>query len=150
MLLKLYRFSTSDESTLGLLFVNDVFYCYTLEDTHNDIKIKGETRIPKGTYEIKYRTVGGFHGRYLKRFSGIHKGMLELQNVPNFKYILIHCGNTIKDTDGCILVGDVLNNNTINNGFLGNSANAYKRLYKVVSRALDKGEEVLIHIYEAK
>ena len=48
--------------------------------------------------------------------------MLELQDVPNFKYILIHAGNTDEQTAGCILVGDSQNNNDIQtDGFIGSS-----------------------------
>ena len=64
MRLEVQRFSSGDDSTLGLLF--DVsggdreFLCFTLEDEKRDIKVKGETRIPAGKYEIKLRKAGGF------------------------------------------------------------------------------------------
>ena len=43
MELKLPRFSGGDEATLGLLFMNGAFFCYTLEDQYNEPKIPGET-----------------------------------------------------------------------------------------------------------
>ena len=82
------------------------FLCYTLEDEHREDKIMSETRIPAGTYKLKFRNEGGFHNKYSKRFSSIHKGMLEVCDVPNFKYILIHCGNDDSHTAGCLLLGD--------------------------------------------
>ena len=101
--------------------------------------------MPAGTYQIKLRTEGGFHGRYTKRFAGRHKGMLHVINVPNFKWILIHTGNTDEHTAGCLLVGDSQENNVIiKDGFIGKSTNAYKRIYPPIAKALEKGEEVTI------
>ena len=52
MNLKLVRYSDNKESTLGILFLDDEFLCYTLEDTHRKEKIAGQTRIPEGKYKI--------------------------------------------------------------------------------------------------
>ena len=114
--LKLYRICSRKNSTLGMLYVErpskfnigeraKEYLCFTLEDEARENKIPGETRIPAGKYEIKLRTEGGHDARYSTRFRGMHKGMLELQDVPEFKYILIHCGNTEEDTAGCLLLG---------------------------------------------
>ena len=54
------------------------FYVTLLKMKHRDIKLRGETRIPAGTYKIEYRTEGGFHAKYSKRFQDIHKGMLHI------------------------------------------------------------------------
>ena len=149
MKLQVVRFSSSVESTSGALYVLEEegrkFLCYTLEDEHRDIKLRGETRIPAGTYKIEYRTEGGFHAKYSKRFQDIHKGMLHIIDVPNFDYILIHCGNTDKHTAGCLLVGDTQHNNMVHEkGFVGQSTLAYKRIYPIIAKALDKDEEVYI------
>ena len=148
MKLQVLRFSSQKDSTSGLLFdiTNGIeFLCYTLEDEYREEKIMTETRIPQGTYKIKLRTVGGMDKKYSKRYPGIHKGMLEVCDVPNFKYILIHCGNTDDHTAGCLLVGDSQENNVIiKNGFIGKSSNAYKRIYPNIANALDRKEEVTI------
>ena len=149
MKLKVLRFSSQEDSTSGLLFLDGdlglEFLCYTLEDEERALKVRGETRVPAGTYEIKLRTEGGFHGRYTKRFAGMHKGMLHVINVPNFKWILIHTGNTDEHTAGCLLVGDAQENNKIiKDGFVGKSTNAYKRIYPPIAKALAKGEKVTI------
>ena len=148
MKLEVLRFSSEKDSTNGLLFdVTDGrrFLCYTLEDEHRDVKKYGETRVPAGTYIITLRTVGGFHGRYLKKYGEMHKGMLWVRDVPNFEYILIHTGNTDEHTAGCLLLGNTQQTNFgDSNGFVGSSVDAYKRVYPPIAEALEKGEEVNI------
>lgn len=144
MELRVKRFSDNGESTLGLLFINGDFMCYTLEDEKRNLKVRGETRIPEGEYCIGLRKEGGFHNRYLKRYGSLHKGMLHIQAVPNFDFVLIHSGNTDDHTAGCLLVGDRINNNAMHDGFLGESGNAYKRIYPEVVDAIERGEEVTI------
>ena len=152
MRLELYRFSSQNESTLGILYiVNDEtnqkdFLCFTLEDQKREVKVYGETRIPKGTYQIKYRKEGGYHNKYSKRFPSIHRGMLEIRDVPNFTHILLHCGNTDDDTDGCLLVGNVVSQNITKNGFLGQSTDCYKRIYPILADILDTQKHLSIKI----
>ncbi len=148
MKLKVIRFNSQSDSTNGLLFdaTNGMdFLCYTLEDEKREEKVMAETRIPAGTYEIKLRKEGGFHGRYTKKYGSMHKGMLHVQDVPNFKWILIHTGNTDEHTAGCLIVGDSQENNTlIKDGFIGKSTQAYKRIYPPIAKALENGENVTI------
>ncbi len=148
MNLKLTRFSDNGDSTLGLIFIDNKFSCFALEDESREIKVMGETRIPAGRYQIKLRTEGGFHERYKKRFPGIHVGMLELQDVPNFEYILIHPGNDEGDTAGCILPGNVCNNNAPGKGAVKNSTTAYIRLYLEVSVELAMDKDVFIDVID--
>jgi len=149
MKLEVLRFSSQVDSTSGILFeITDIgkrFLCYTLEDEARALKVKGETRVPAGTYNIGLRTEGGFHSKYSKKYFGIHVGMLHVLDVPNFEYILIHTGNTDEHTAGCLLVGDAQeNNNIISDGFVGKSVNAYKRIYPSIAKAIQKEEEVTI------
>ena len=124
------------------MFVDCDFECFTIEDEFRTTKKYGETRIPNGRYKVELRTVGGFHNRYLKKFGkDFHKGMLWVKDVPNFEYILIHIGNTEKDTAGCLLVGSTSNSEK---GFIGDSTGAYKSMYKKVSDAILRGEDVYI------
>lgn len=143
MKLKIYRFSSDTDSTLSACHIDGKFECYGLEDEHRTIKVWGETRIPKGTYTIGLRTVGGHNERYSKKFS-FHKGMLEVKDVPYFKYILIHIGNTDDDTAGCYLTGQKCNNNKLEKGRLEGSTLAYVSLYKKVLSAIEKNEPVTI------
>ena len=104
-----------------------------------------ETRIPSGTYNILLRKEGGFHARYTKKYGSMHKGMLHVQDVPNFQWILIHTGNTDEHTAGCLILGDSQENNIlVKDGFIGRSTQAYKRVYPIIASALESGEEVTI------
>jgi len=139
MKIQVKRFVNNGDVTLGRLYIDNYFQCYTLEDGPRAVKLYGETRIPAGKYNVVLREEGGFHERYSKRFPVFHVGMLWIQNVPGFEYILIHCGNTDKDTAGCLLVGE-----SIDTWTLANSVSAYTRIYKQIAGALLAGESVEI------
>lgn len=139
MQLTVSRNKCDGDTTLGSLLIDDIFECFTLEDEYRTVKVWGETRIPAGTYEIKFRREGKFHERYAQRFPQFHNGMLEVTNVPGFQYILIHTGNTDDDTAGCLLVGE-----KIHDWKLVDSTKAYIRLYKQVAAALLSQEPVMI------
>lgn len=147
MELQVKRFSSQKNDTLGLWFIENRFECFSLEDEKRDIKIKGETRIPEGRYEIELYPFGNMHQDYQKKFGReFHKGMLHIKDVPGFSGILIHILNKETQTMGCIGVGDLLMSNKNKKGFLGESTNAYKRLYAKVRDALLKKEKVYITI----
>ena len=144
MKLEVLRFNSSDDFTTGLLFdVTDnvrSFLCYTLEDEARTVKQWGETRIPAGTYKLTLRAEGGFHLRYLAKFGAeFHKGMIYVNDVPNFEYILWHIGNDDDDTAGCLLVGKTSQDN-----FIGSSTTAYKEIYPPIRDAILSGEEVSV------
>ena len=61
MKLDLLRIQFGEDATNGILFIDGVFECYTLEDEVRDVKVHSETAIPEGTYDIKFRKEGGFH-----------------------------------------------------------------------------------------
>ena len=148
MKLDVIRHQFGSDATNGMLFIDGVFECYTLEDEVRDIKVHSETAIPEGEYEIKLRTVGGFDTKYKARYgTDWHKGMLWLQDVPEFEYILIHTGNTDEHTAGCILVGETQQDiDKGKDGFVGGSGDAYKKLYPKVKDAILNGEKVTIKI----
>lgn len=141
MKLKLERKYFKDTYTIGNLYVDGSFFSNTLEDKNRDVnkngkfdngetKVYAETCIPFGTYEIKIT------------FSPKFKRELPwLQNVPSFTGILIHRGNTAKDSAGCILVGE---NKAV--GKVLNSTPYEKKLVKMIKEAIAKGEEVTIEI----
>ena len=151
MKLKLTRLNSGTDSTIGSLCIDqglsttDTYF--TCEDEFRAVKVENETRIPSGTYEIKLRNEGGMTKRYANRFPDIHRGMLWLQDVPNFEWVYVHLGNTDEDTAGCILVGYSCSIDAISGGgTIGRSTEAYKDLYKKVVAAMDSGEKVTIEI----
>jgi hypothetical protein len=143
--LQVIRTQFGRDATNGLLFIDGLFECYTLEDQYQEVKVMHETCIPEGTYDIKFRTVGGFHERYKKRYGNSHYGMLHLQDVPGFTYILIHSGNTDEHTSGCLIVGETQQDLDVSeDGFVGSSGNAYVKLYNKIAKQLLIGNPVTI------
>jgi hypothetical protein len=134
------RYKHEKDFTIGKLFIDGQFECYTLEDEKREVKVMHETRIPEGKYNVVLRTFGGHHEKYEKKFPE-HEGMLWVTNVPGFKDILIHIGNDDDDTSGCLLVG--LGPDEAK-GKIVNSTVAYLRLYNKVLPVLKAGKEVWI------
>ena len=146
MFLSLIRYSTSKDDTLGLLFIDGKFACYTLEDEYREIKVMHETRIPDGVYKIGFmeqdtpKTL-----QYRKRFDWFHYH-LHLKNVPGFTGIYIHIGNDEDDTSGCILVGNTAVSNVSQKGRILNSTITFKPIYLKISEALKRNEVVEISV----
>jgi hypothetical protein len=151
MELEVKRFADDGDTTMGILYIDGVFECFTIEDEEQKgNKIKGETRVPNGTYDVKLRDEGGYTQKYAKKYPDMHEGMLCIHNKPNwklenngksFQYILIHTGNTDEHTMGCLLVNDSVSGKTFTGG---SSVDAYKDLYPKVTKELLDGCEVTI------
>ena len=121
MKLELIRYKFTTGYTVGKLFINDEYFCETLEDTFRIKKVKHETCIPPGTYEIEVS------------YSPTFKRELPLlKDVPDFLGIRIHRGNTNKDTSGCILVGK-----EEKDGFLYNSTPYEEKLVDMLKNSND-------------
>lgn len=158
MKLEIKRIINTPNETIGKLYVDGSFECFTLEDENRDLnhngkfeanekKVYGNTRIPCGTYKVTPRNVGRIAGWLSKLWPGIVKYSLWIRNIPDFEYVLIHPGTTDKDTLGCILVG--INYSKPGDKYvLQNSRVAYLALHKKVAKALDKGEEVFITLID--
>lgn len=106
MKLKLLRNRFNSDYTVGQLYIEDEFFCFTLEDEVREEdgvpvekwKVKGETAIPRGIYKVIFQDSPRFG-----------PDTLTLLNVPGFTHIRIHSGNTEADTEGCIIVGYKVN-----------------------------------------
>jgi len=94
MRLKLVRDERGKDHTYGKLYINDVYFCETIEDEERAIKLMHETAIPKGTYKV----ILSFSPRFQQR-------MPLLLNVPNFTGIRVHFGTTDDSSSGCPIVG---------------------------------------------
>lgn len=145
--LSLERIHSGKESTLGNLYLNRSWLCFVLEDQFQTEKVYGETRIPAGTYWISLRKTGGFHQRYAQKFPDFHLGMLHIQQVPGYEFVLIHIGNDDDDTAGCLLLGDGARY-VDGEATIQASAAAYRRVYPVIAAALDRGEDAVLNILD--
>ncbi len=137
----LQRVAKRDKYTIGKLYINDQYFCDTLEDTDRGLtqsmteqqikskKVYGETAIPTGIY----RVIISYSNRFKKQ-------MPLLLNVPGFAGIRIHTGNTEKDSLGCILVGK---NKAV--GKVLESRDTYNKLFSILQKA-DKKETIKITI----
>lgn len=94
MQLKVLRQQYTTQSTIGSLFIDGRFECFTLEDMVRPTKVFGETAIPAG----RYRVVVTFSPTFKRRLP-------LLVDVPQYSGVRIHPGNTKRDTLGCLLVG---------------------------------------------
>lgn len=145
MKLTVVRTQFGTDATNGILLIDGIFECFTLEDQYQAVKVMHETCIPEGTYDINFRKTGGFHAKYSERYKNAHYGMLHIQDVPNFTYILIHTGNTDEHTSGCLIVGETQQDLEVSkDGFIGSSTVAYKKMYAKVAKQLLQGKKVTI------
>ena len=139
--------------TIGNLYVNGKFFSNTLEDADRglddsmsldkilELKKPSITAIPKGTYEITLDIDSPKFGSK-PFYRQVCNGKLpRLLNVKGFEGILIHAGNTDKDSAGCLLVGQ----NKVR-GQVINSQATFKELYKLLKDRHDKGEKITIKI----
>jgi len=133
MRLKLVRMYFYEKSTIGKLFVDDVFECFTLEDKVREpgLKVPKDTAIPYGIYRV-----------IIDRSDKFKRLMPHILNVPMFDGIRIHSGNTDADVEGCILVGDTW----VNQDFIGASRVSFDRLFPKLETAFNTGEEIWIEI----
>jgi hypothetical protein len=114
MKLKVVRETKNDICTIGSLFINDVFFCYTLEDKDRGLKqsdsllfiqakkIFGLTAIPSGFYKLTVNQSPKFK-RMLPR----------ILDIKGFDGVLMHRGNSADHSLGCILVGYQKGDNAI-------------------------------------
>lgn len=143
MKLELIRKWKKQDYTIGELYIDGKFFSNTLEDPDRGLtstmnlteikskKIKGDTAIPTGTYKITLDVVSPKYSNFSKypyvKFCG--GKMPRLLNIPGYEGVLIHAGNTQKDTEGCLLVGS---NKVV--GKVINSQVTWKKLYEILQK----------------
>ena len=133
MELSLQRIVKDKAYTLGKLRIDGEEFCHTLEPRWREPeakKVKGRTAIPAGRYPV-----------VITRSPKFKQWLPLLLHVPDFEGIRIHAGNTVKDTRGCILVGE----NT-EKGVLSDSRLWVDRLKRRIVDAKERGEGVWITV----
>ena len=153
MKLTLKRIYTCSTYTIGHLYADGKYLCDTLEDCDRGLtdkmtveeitkkKVYGETAIPKGTYEIDMDTKSPSFG-CKEPYKTLCKGKVpRLKEVKGYSGVLIHVGNTPKDTLGCILVG--LNKVK---GQVIQSRATFEKVYKTLADAHAKGDKITFEI----
>lgn len=152
MKLTLIRSALKAKYTIGHLYVDDAYFCDTIEDrdrglsatmTHDEImavKVKSETAIPLGTYKVSMAITSPKFS--LKKDYQWCKGRLpRLLGVPGFEGILIHAGRTQNSSAGCIIVGK---NKVV--GAVVESMDTIRKLWGKLDAAYKRGEEITIQI----
>lgn len=139
--------------TISNLIINGEVFCQVLEDADRgldssmdldkimELKKPSITAIPRGTYKV---TLDVYSPKFGNRafYKEVCNGKVpRLLNVKGFDGILIHAGNTDKDSAGCLLVGV----NKVK-GQVINSRETFKELYKLLKDKHDKGEKITIKI----
>lgn len=146
MELLLYRIARRDTYTIGHLYIDGKYFCDTIEDKDRGLtqsmpqaviratKRKGVTAIPAGRYRVTLEVKSPkFSAKKYEKNYGFCDGYLpRLINVPGFDGVLIHIGNTARDTDGCVLVGK---NTKV--GKVLESRAVFVKLYEELKKAKD-------------
>lgn len=121
MLIEVKRFEFGTKYTIGRMYVDNVYECFTLEDAvRTGAKVDGKTAIPLGTYNV-----------IITHSNRFKKELPLLENVPNFTGIRIHTGNTSENTEGCILVGK----SWLGTDFIGESKIAFNKFFEQLKKA---------------
>jgi len=141
------RYFDDGETTLGILFLDNKYFCYTLEDTFQDKKILSKTRIPGGIYKLNYRRESTPLTEKYRKTRPWFEYHLEIKNVKNFTGIYIHCGSTHEHTDGCLLIARSINSSDVKRSIY-NSRETFEEFYKLLKPKLDSGEYARIRILD--
>lgn len=105
MKLELYRNHGTETETLGELHIEGKFFSYTLEDAVRANKIKHETCIPYGEYEVQVTYSPAFDKNLPLVYNDRRSRAVLADNGDSWTGIRIHHGNYHTHTSGCILVG---------------------------------------------
>ncbi|EHE4243771.1 hypothetical protein NPJ73_001155 [Campylobacter jejuni] len=107
-----------------------LFECFALEEDKEGLESGKDLRIPEGNYNLRRHTPSRFENT-LRSITKKDDTMINVYNdeVPSSRAILIHWGNTDKDTQGCILLGLTKDNN---NESIGQSRQACKEFYDLM------------------
>jgi len=142
--------------TIGHIYINDAFFCDTIEDIDRGLsdemkeeeifskKVYGETAIPYGKYEIDMNTKSPKYSNFTKyTWAKPYDAKIpRLLNVKGFSGILIHCGNTEKDTCGCLIVGE----NKVKGKVINSTITFNKLMNDILLPAYKEGKKIYVNI----
>lgn len=137
-LIKVERFLHHPDCEISRVYVEGEFVCFSIEDAYRTTKIEGETCIPYGTYPLGTRFSPHFSKTY-------NHDMIWVQSVPGFEFILIHWGNTISDTEGCLIIGDKIGIINQKDAVL-NSKVTYLKFYNRVINQITAGGQSIEYV----
>ncbi|EAJ4607110.1 hypothetical protein FMH62_07560 [Campylobacter jejuni] len=108
-----------------------LFECFSLEENKEGLESGKDLRIPEGNYNLRRHSPSRFENTLRSITKKDDDTMINVYNddVPSSRAILIHWGNTDKDTQGCILLGLTKDNN---NESVGQSRQACKEFYDLM------------------
>ena len=139
--------------TISNLTIDGKWFCNVLEDKDRnldssmsiakirELKKPSITAIPRGTYEITLDVISPKYSTNSFYKQVCNGKVPRLLNVKGFEGILIHAGNTDKDSAGCLLVGM-----NLERGKVLKSQETFRKLYKMLSEAKLRGEYIQITI----
>lgn len=137
------RIAKKESYTIGRLYVDEQYVCDTLEDAVRDAKIKNHTAIPEGVYKVAMGIRSPKYSQPKYTWAKKYNGELpRLLDVPKYDGVLIHVGNSNKDTSGCILVG----RNTIVGKLTESTKTFYNLMDKWLIPAMKRCESITIEI----
>ena len=137
------RIAKKESYTIGRLYVDEQYVCDTLEDAVRDVKIKNYTAIPEGVYKVAMGIRSPKYSQPKYTWAKKYNGELpRLLDVPKYDGVLIHVGNSNKDTSGCILVG----RNTIVGKLTESTKTFYNLMDKWLIPAMKRCESITIEI----
>ena len=142
-----FRDEFYSQTTIGSIYINNTFECYTLEDTIRPygIKVKGYTAIPENNkgYYVTITKSNKFNRDVLMLCSKLDNTSIIDEFGIKFTRVYSHGGNRHKDTDGCILIANNKNDNSIYNSY-------EIRLFNKVKAWLDDGYTVKWKVFNHK
>lgn len=149
MELNIKRIARRETYTIGRLYIDGKYFCDTLEDKDRGLrqdmpiaviratKRKGITAIPTGRYRVTLAVQSPkFSKRAIYQFCNGY--LPRLINVPGYDGVLIHIGNTARDTEGCLLVGK--------NTQIGKVLDSRKTFIELYDRLLGAKDDIYIKI----
>lgn len=148
----LLRYSKANNSSQSLFFAKGMvgdsspkFFCHVIED--DDQGAKGDKRIPAGSYVLKIHNAVTPKTEFFRKAMPWFEFFIEVTGIPGFDLVFVHPGNDQQDTEGCLLLNDVMGNNSIQKAKEGSlSQQACKRFYDLVYPRLKAGEKITITI----